>query len=181
MPMFDGTAPIPVNKQAAVALSKAPWWAGVADGVKQQLKEAPLELTLDLTKQPPPGVNNRIGNHYGKLTVIGYSDHKETKRKVKKDRPKPQWWIGPGWDSRPTIHYETDRKRFWWCLCTCGSVERFSHHAMSLAQTHSFGCSWCSTWFRKQCDRDDDYKNHSTLKLESGKLRVLHRDDVCQS
>jgi hypothetical protein len=188
--IFDGRHVIPVNRQAANALMKTPWWAAIPDTVKEQLfsKEIPFNVAIDVTKQPPSGTENYIGRHYGKLTVIGYADTREEVRTRVLDDPKPKWWIGHR-DARPRRKSEVWRKRFWWCFCSeCQSVERFASKALRLAAAQNFGCTWCSTWFRTQSQRDYTAahpKPFTGLVLDSAnRLRVSRHDKEgkeCQS
>lgn len=71
----NGLGSEPINFVAACLLFKSPWWAKAPEEAKHILRRRTVEINvfLDLTKLPPVGTLNRIGERCHSSIVIGFS------------------------------------------------------------------------------------------------------------
>jgi hypothetical protein len=116
----------PVNKQAAMLLAKAPWWAHYPEKAKAAVERLAdrheWSVVCDSTKAPPSGIEDKRGvqilsKDYSARTVIGYS-HSRLKGSAKKPKPKnkPSWWIGEGWNPNYPHWAPAEKIHYWWVV-----------------------------------------------------------------
>lgn len=106
-PLSDGLGYEPINLVAACLLMKAPWWAKVPEEVKREIRTKKVEMRVfvEMTREAPERVRDRIGERLHGGTVIGYSRRRAVEsaggRRREREGHRPEriehrwqlWWV----------------------------------------------------------------------------------------
>jgi hypothetical protein len=138
----------PANYQAAKLLMKSPWWAKCpeAEPALAQLNSIiSSRAWVDLTKQPPTGVDNRIGQKFSGVVVIGYCERRDNGiHRCQRRQTKPAWWVGEGWSPRG-MRIKRCYEHVWYIQClTCCGVFHMKQTGINKSVKHGWTCPDCS-------------------------------------
>lgn len=113
----------PINRQAAIMFSRAPWWAMAPIETQNAIEKCsePFELAkvIDLTKPPPHDLFDRRGTRIvwkngDRAIITGFGHHKKKwKNRNLANNSKPSWWVGQGWDTRHSNKMSRNIT-YWW-------------------------------------------------------------------
>lgn len=133
----------PVDRVASRLLWKSPWWAKYPEPAQKAILEVKVETTwqawVDYTKAPTSGGKFTTPDRRGLPVILddgtrgvisGYADCRVEQSTSKKNNPKPDWWVGGGWD--PNRQRTVSKRYHFWWVATDAGFQRWSWKAIKL-------------------------------------------------